>query len=92
MRPDILSVILSYSGTFLEAEQIAIKQLWSEKYLAGSYDRGIEFSSKRSDEAIHLIRNYLMKYMTKQFGTGYEAWIEGELLFNAMVWETGERL
>jgi hypothetical protein len=73
MRPDILIVILSFSGNFSEAEQIAIKQLWRKKYLTGSYDQGIEFSSKRSDEAIHLIRNYLMKDMTTQFGTGYEA-------------------
>ncbi len=56
---------------------------------AGSFDRGIEVTSKRSDESIHSIRNYLMKYMTKQFRTGDEPWTKGELLFNAMVWATG---
>lgn len=77
---------------FSEAEQISIKELWSEKYHAGSFDRGIEITSKNSDESIHSIRNYLMKYMTKQFGSGYEPWGWGELLFNAMVWATGTRM
>jgi hypothetical protein len=77
---------------FSDTEQTAIKQLWCEKYHAGSYDRGIEVSSKKSDESIHSIRNYLMKYMTKQFGNGDEAWTEGELLFNAIVWTTGMRM
>lgn len=77
---------------FSEAEQTDIKWLWSEKYQTGSYDRGIDVTSKSSDEAIHSIRNYLMKYMTKQFGTGDDAWTEGELLFNAIVWDTGTRM
>jgi hypothetical protein len=33
-----------------------------------------------------------MKYRTKQFGNGDDAWTEGELLFNAMVWATGTRM
>ncbi len=77
---------------FSEDEQVFIKELWSEKYQAGSFDRGIEVTSKMSDEAIHSIRNYLMKYMTKQFGTGDQAWTKGELLFNAMIWATGTRM
>ena len=77
---------------FSEDEQQEIKRLWSEKYQAGSYDRGIEVTSKRSDESIHSIRNYLMKYMTKQFGNGEEPWTNGELLFNAMVWTTKTRM
>lgn len=77
---------------FTDNEQQEIKRLWSEKYHAGSYDRGIEVTSKRSDESIQSIRNYLMKYMTKQFGTGNEPWTDGELLFNAMVWVTGTRM
>ena len=32
-----------------------------------------------------------MKYMGKQFGTG-EPWTKEELLFNAMVWDTGTRM
>lgn len=55
-------------------------------------DRGIEVTSKRSDESIHSIRNYLMKYMTKQFGKGEDSLIDGELLFNSMVWATGIRM
>jgi hypothetical protein len=77
---------------FSESERVFIKELWSEKYQAGSFDRGIEVTSKRSDEAIHSIRNYLMKYMTKQFGIGDQAWTDGELLFNAMVWATTTRM
>ena len=77
---------------FSENEQQEIKRLWSEKYQAGSYKRGIEVTSKRSDESIQSIRNYLMKYMTKQFGNGDEPWTDGELLFNAMVWATGTRM
>jgi len=70
---------------FSENEQQEIKRLWSGKYQAGSYDRGIEVTSKQSDESIQSIRNYLMKYMTKQFGNGEEPWNDGELLFNAIV-------
>jgi hypothetical protein len=77
---------------FTEEEQNFIKQLWSEKYQAGSYTRGIEITSKASTESIHSIRNYLMKYMTKQFGSGDEAWTDGEFLFNAMVWKTSTRM
>jgi hypothetical protein len=76
---------------FTESEQNAIKTLWSCKYQAGSIDRGIEITSKNSDESILSIRNYLMKYMSKQFGTG-EPWTNSELLFNAMIWETGTRM
>jgi hypothetical protein len=77
---------------FTEAEQNTIKQLWSKKYRAGSYDRGIDITSKRSDKSIQSIRNYLMKYMTKQFGSGEEPWTDDEILFNAMVWVTSTRM
>jgi hypothetical protein len=77
---------------FSDTEQDEIKRLWSEKYHAGSYDRGIEVTSKRSDESICSICNYLMKYMTKQFGDGNEPWTDGELLFNAPIWATGTRM
>lgn len=77
---------------FSEEEQTFIKQLWSEKYQAGSFERGIEISSKISDESIKSIRNYLMKYMVKQFGTGDKPWTEGEILFNAIIWNTGTRI
>lgn len=33
-----------------------------------------------------------MKYMTKQFGKGEDSLIDGELLFNSMVWATGTRM
>jgi hypothetical protein len=33
-----------------------------------------------------------MKYMTKQFGTGDQVWTDCELLFNAMIWDTGTRM
>lgn len=77
---------------FTKSEQNAIKSLWSSKYEAGSLDRGVKITSKKSDESIKSIRNYLMKYMAKQFGTGTELWKKGDLLFNAMVWETKTRM
>jgi len=77
---------------FSEPEQIFIKQLWSSKYRAGSFDRGIDITSKTSFESIQSIRNYLMKYMTKQFGYGEDPWTKEELEFNAMVWRTGTRM
>jgi hypothetical protein len=33
-----------------------------------------------------------MKYMTKQFGNGDEAWNDGDLLFNAIIWDTSTRM
>jgi hypothetical protein len=77
---------------FSDDQQKVIKQLWSEKYRAGSFDRGIDFTLKKSDESIRSIRNYLMKYMIKQFGNGDEPWSDGELLFNAMVWASCTRM
>jgi hypothetical protein len=77
---------------FSDSEQIGIKQLWSEKYRAGSFDYGVDVSSKRSNESIQSIRNYLMKYMVKQFGTGEEPWGDGELLFNVHVWQSCTRM
>jgi hypothetical protein len=62
---------------FSDNEHHEIKRLWSEKYPTGSFDRGIEVTSKRSDESIRSIHNYLMEYMTKQFGNGDEPWTEG---------------
>lgn len=77
---------------FSESEQEEIKRLWSEKYKAGSFDRGIDVTSKKSDESIHSIRNYLMKYMTKQFGDDNKPWSNGEILFNAIVWASNTRM
>lgn len=77
---------------FTEAEQTAIKTLWSKKYEAGSFDKGIEITSKNSDDSIKSIRNYLLKYMSKQFGIGDENWTNEELLFNAIVWSTKTRM
>ncbi len=74
-----------------ESEQNTIKALWTCKYQAGSKDRGIDITSKNSAESILSIRNYLMKYMGKQFGTG-EPWTKGELLFNAIIWNTRSRM
>ena len=38
------------------------------------------------------MKNYLMKYMDKQFSEGTESWTKGDLLFNAMMWETKTRM
>ena len=77
---------------FTKAEQNAIKALWSSKYEAGSLDRGVEITSKKSDESIQSIRNYLMKYMAKELALATEPWTKRDFLFNAMVWKTKTRM
>lgn len=77
---------------FSEAEQNAIKNLWSSKYQAGSRDRGVEVTSSGDSEEVLSMKNYLMKYMDKQFSVGTDAWTKGDLLFNAMMWETKTRM
>jgi len=76
-----------------ESAQEAIKKLWSKNYKAGSEKHGVNFSVKKSSEAINSIRNYLMKYMAKGFKTTgskfgrNENWGAGELVFNALAWK-----
>lgn len=77
---------------FTEAEQNTIKELWSCKYEAGSLDHGVKVSSSGESEKILSMKNYLMKYMDKQFGIGTESWTKGDLLFNATIWKTKTRM
>ncbi len=72
--------------------QQSIKKLWAEKYKAGSYEHGIDFTANRSDTSIQSIRNYLMKYVAKSFTStgskfGEDTWSAGELVFNALAWK-----
>lgn len=86
-----------FLGHIPEPSQAAIKALWSEKYIIGSYDNGVKFTTP----PIQSIRNYLVKYIRKTLhggktGSKYEAstdgWTKGELLFNAVMWHNGYRL
>lgn len=75
-----------------EPEQNSLKELWSRKYQAGSRKHGVKISeSKKTDEIVSM-KNYLMKYMGKQFGIGSDGWSKGDLLFNAMMWYTKTRM
>lgn len=76
--------------------QERLKTLWSEKYRAGSYDRGADFEVRRPEDSIQSIRNYLMKYIAKGFVStnskyGNTVWSPGEMVFNAVVWSLGCR-
>lgn len=77
---------------FSEAEQNSIKDLWALKYQAGSRAHGVKVTSSGESEKVLSMKNYLMKYMDKQFSEGTEGWTEGDLLFNAMMWETKTRM
>jgi hypothetical protein len=77
---------------FSDEEKEEIKKLWSEKYEAGSYKNGVRLDAKNSEESIHSIKNYLMKYMASQFGYGDSQWTPQEWTFNALMWETKTRM
>lgn len=83
--------LLVFRG-FSEEEQNGIKNLWSSKYQAGSRDRGVEVTSSGNSEEILSMKNYLMKYMDKQFSVGNEGWTKGDWLFNAMMHKTRTRM
>lgn len=82
---------LVFFHEFTQAEQDSFIELWSRKYQAGSRKHGLKISSKNSNGSIQSIRNYLMGYMSKQFGTG-EPWTSAEKLFNAAMWKTKTRM
>jgi len=83
--------LLIFKG-LTETEQNSIKELWSCKYQAGSSKHGVKISESKNVGEILSMKNYLMKYMNKQFGVGAEEWTDGDLLFNAMMWKTGTRM
>lgn len=76
----------------------AIRRLWSEKYGAGSSERGVDFSANRPGQNIESIRNYLLKYLAKGFtstGSKYgegDDWTAGEAVFYALCWKNRWRL
>lgn len=82
---------------FTEEEKKRIKKLWSEKYHAGSFEHGVDFSVKPIEESIKSMRNYLMKYFSKMFfdsGSKFWStdWTTGQLVFNAVARENKYRL
>jgi len=85
---------------FTEISQLLqdkIKQLWSEKYKAGSKEHGVDFTTRISEEDINSLRNYLMKYIAKGFvitNTKFSEtfWIKEQLIFNALIWKNGYRI
>lgn len=78
--------------------QDKIRRIWFEKYQAGSYDHGVDFSVRAPEESIKSIRNYLMKYVMKGFlpsesrYSKRDEWTPQELVFNAVVWKNHYRL
>ncbi len=81
-------------GELPDSAQEDIRLLWSEKYKAGSYQHGVDFSIRSPDKGIKSIRNYLMKYIAKtlingktgsKFENEINNWTPGELLFNATI-------
>jgi hypothetical protein len=84
---------------FAEISQLLqekIKQLWSEKYKAGSKEHGVDFTSRIPEEDINSLRNYLMKYIAKGFvitNTKFSEtlWTKEQLVFNALIWKNGYR-
>lgn len=85
---------------FTEISQLLqdkIKQLWSEKYKAGSKEHGVDFTTRIPEEDINSLRNYLMKYIAKGFvitNTKFSEtfWIKEQLIFNALIWKNGYRI
>jgi hypothetical protein len=84
---------------FAEISQLLqdkIKQLWSEKYKAGSKEHGVDFTTRIPEEDINSLRNYLMKYIAKGFvitNTKFSEtlWTKEQLVFNALIWKKGYR-
>jgi hypothetical protein len=84
---------------FAEISQLLqdkIKQLWSEKYKAGSKEHGVDFTTRIPEEDINSLRNYLMKYIAKGFvitNTKFSEtlWSKEQLVFNAIIWKNGFR-
>lgn len=88
---------LIYFCEFSEAEQVRIKQMWEQKYKAGSFSKGVDFSFRKPEGSIKSIRNYLMKYVSKGFlddGSKFntEKWTPGQTIFNTVLWGTKTRL
>ena len=50
-----------------EAFQDKIKQLWSEKYLVGSEEYGVDFSTRIQEDDLDSLRNYLMNILPKDW-------------------------
>ena len=79
-----------------ELFQDKIKQLWSEKYKAGSKEHGVDFTTRTPEEDLNSLRNYLMKYIAKGFiitETRFSEtfWTKEQLVFNALLWKYGYR-
>jgi len=67
-------------------------KLWSEKYQVGSAEHGIDFSAKSIKESIQSIRNYLMKYISKDIGAnGTSSWSPEEWIYHAIAWKHHHR-
>jgi len=88
---------IMYLKKFTESEKLDIKLRWSEKYGAGSFKNGVDFSEPRASDSgefaagsISRVRGYLMKYISK--GLHAETMQPYELLFNALLKKNKIRL
>jgi hypothetical protein len=78
-----------FFGNLSSDVQNKIKLLWSEKYKAGSFSHGVKFDEIKN---LKSVKNYVIKYMAKILRSDINAWTNGELYFNAIIWQDGFRL
>jgi len=71
-----------------QAQQEKFKRLWSEKYSAGDYEHGLNFSDYISKENLRSVKNYLMKYVTKSLEDFADL---GTRIYNAVAWNMSRR-
>lgn len=86
--------------------QAAIRHLWTNRYQAGSWHHGADFSIKKPSVdnslegvlGMRSLRNYLLKYVAKgftstgsKFGEG-DDWTAGQMVFYALTWKNSWRL
>ncbi len=65
--------------------QAKIRGTWSNRYKMASWSHGLDFSFNEKTEGIESPKNYLMKYIGKDFRTGEMS--PCELAFNALLWK-----
>lgn len=56
------------------------KQIWNEKYTAGSTSRGVDITVNKSG-ALRSVKNYLMKYLAKTFTMDYDEAVDTQGFF-----------
>lgn len=68
-----------------EKVQAKIRGTWSNRYKMASWSHGLDFSFRPKEGGVQSPKNYLMKYLGKDFRTGEMSLCE--LTFNALLWK-----